>query len=349
MKKAIKIGNVQLKNNVILAPMAGVSNQSFRAIAKEFGTALVCSEMVSDQAINFRNEKTLEMTKVSKEEHPISMQLFGSEVESVIKAAKFLDAHSDCDIIDFNIGCPVSKIVNNGSGSALMKDLDKAYKIVKGIVDNVTKPVTVKFRSGWDFNSINAVEFALLMEKAGVDAITIHPRTKTQMYSGLSDWSIIKEVKEAVSIPVIGNGDIKSYSDAKRMLDETGCDAVMIGRAAFGNPWLLKEVVDGLAGVNAVSKVSRDDVYKYIIKHMNSLKQLKGEKIATREMRGHIAWYISGFPYNKRIKDIVNLIDDFSIMLKVLDEYFKIIQSDDDDKIKSEVLMLLDKYNYNSK
>ncbi len=345
MKKPIKIGNLQLKNNVILAPMAGVSNQSFRKIAKEFGVALVCSEMVSDQAINFRNEKTLEMTKVGKDEHPVSMQLFGSDIESVVKAAKFLDENSDCDIIDFNMGCPVTKIVNNGAGSALMKDPEKAYEIMLAIVNNVKKPVTVKFRSGWDFNSINAVEFAILMEKAGVDAITIHPRTKTQMYSGLSDWSIIKQVKEAISIPVIGNGDIKSYADAKNMMEQTGCDAVMIGRAAFGNPWLLKEVVDGLDGKETSTDVSTQEIYKYIIKHMKSLSELKGEMIATREMRGHIAWYISGLAYNKRIKDIINKIEDYSFMLEVLNEYFEILDSKDDDIIKLEVSKLLGKHN----
>ena len=345
MKKPIKIGSLQLKNNVILAPMAGVSNQSFRKIAKEFGVSLVCSEMVSDQAINFKNEKTLQMTKVSEDEHPISMQLFGSDIESVVNAAKFLDDHSDCDIIDFNMGCPVSKIVNNGAGSALMKDSQKAYELMRAIVDNVKKPVTVKFRSGWDFNSINAVEFAVLMEKAGVDAITVHPRTKTQMYTGLSDWSIIKKVKEAVSIPVIGNGDIKSFADAKRMMDETNCDAVMIGRAAFGNPWLLKEVVDGLDGKIDSIDVSTQEIYAYIIKHMESLRELKGELIATREMRGHIAWYISGLAYNKRIKDIINQIEDYNLMLVVLNEYFQILENSDDDIIKIEITKLLEKYN----
>lgn len=343
MKKAIKIGDIQLENNVILAPMAGVSNQSFRKIAKEFGVALVCNEMVSDQAINFRNKKTLNMLKINEEEHPISMQLFGSELDSVVKAAKYLDDYSNCDIIDFNMGCPVAKIVNNGSGSALMKDLDKAYKIVKGIVDNVSKPVTVKFRSGWDFSSINAVECAVLMEKAGVDAITIHPRTKTQMYSGLSDWEIIKKVKAAVNIPVIGNGDIKSFSDAKKMLEETGCDAIMIGRAAFGNPWLLKEVVDGLAGKNINFNVSNDEIYEYIKKHMFNLIELKGSVVATKEMRSHIAWYISGLPYNKRIKDLINFLGDYEIMLELLKEYFSILKLNNDD-IGDQVTKLVDKY-----
>lgn len=344
MKKPIKIGRVQLKNNVILAPMAGVSNQSFRQIAKEFGVALVCSEMVSDHAINYRNEKTLKMLEIDEKERPISMQLFGSEIESVVKAAKYLDKYSDCDIIDFNMGCPVSKIVNNNAGSALMKDVDKAYNLVKAIVDNVDKPVTVKFRAGWDLNNINAVDFAKAMEKTGIAAMTIHPRTKTQMYEGHSDWSIIKDVKEAVSIPVIGNGDIKSYADAKEMMEKTNCDAVMIGRAAFGNPWVLKEVVDGLENKEINNKVSNDEIYKYIIKHTESLKRLKGEKIATREMRSHIAWYITGLTYNKRIKDLINQTEDYKEMLTILKQYFKILDNKEEEQIKNEISNLLNKY-----
>lgn len=334
MIKSLKIGNVVLDNNVVLAPMAGVSNQSFREIAKEFNVGLVCAEMVSDQAINFRNEKTLKMTQVSANEHPISMQLFGSDKDSVIMAAKFLDTESNCDIIDFNMGCPAPKIVNNNSGSALMKDLDKAYEIVKGIVDNVSKPVTVKFRSGFDNNSINAVECAIMLEKAGVSAITIHPRTRTQMYNGKADYSIIKQVKESVSIPVIGNGDITSYEDAKRMLEETNCDGVMIGRAAFGNPWVLKEVVDGLSGKDHNVKIETDDIHKYIIKHFDSLIELKGEKIATREMRSHISWYISGLPLNKRMKDVINQLEDKDLMIQVINEYFEVLKEDEDDVVK---------------
>ncbi|NLC55034.1 MAG: tRNA dihydrouridine synthase DusB [Erysipelothrix sp.] len=349
MTKSIKIGNVQLNNQVILAPMAGVSNQSFRRIAKEFGVSLVCSEMVSDQAINFRNEKTLEMLKVSEDERPISMQLFGSDKESIIKAAIFLDKETDCDIIDFNFGCPVGKIVNNGAGSALMKDPNKAFEIMKAIVENVNKPVTAKFRSGWDLNNINAVDFAVLMEKAGADALTIHPRTKTQMYTGHSDWSLIKAVKDAVSIPVIGSGDIKSYADAKKMLEETGCDAVMIGRAAFGNPWLLKQVVDGLAGHVVEDNINNTEIYTYIIKHMESLKSLKGEKIASREMRGHIAWYISGLAYNRRIKDIINQVESYSLMLEVLKTYFDILNLNEDELIKPLVEKLFDMYIDNHK
>lgn len=344
MLKPIKIGNVLIENNVVLAPMAGVSNQSFREIAKDFNVGLVCTEMVSDQAIIYSNDKTIQMTHVSENEHPISMQLFGYKYDDVIKAAQFLDKETNCDIIDFNMGCPAPKIVKNNGGSALMKDLDYAYKLVKGIVDHVDKPVTVKFRSGYDFDSINAVECAILMEKAGVSAITIHPRTRSQMYTGSADYSIIKDVKEAVSIPVIGNGDIRSYKDAKRMIEETNCDGVMIGRAAFGNPWVLKEVVDGLSGKDVSDKVSPDEIHKYIKKHFESLIKLKGEKIAHREMRSHVSWYISGLPLNKRLKDIINMMDSSKEMLNLLGEYFSVLNKDEDDNLEN-LDLLIKRYN----
>ena len=343
MIKPLQIGSVRTDNNIVLAPMAGVSNQSFREICKEFKVGLVCAEMVSDQAINFRNEKTLQMTKVSENEHPISMQLFGHDYDSVIKAAIFLDQESDCDIIDFNMGCPAPKIVNNNSGSALMRNLDYAYKLVKGIVDNVEKPVTVKFRSGYDNDSINAVECAKMMEKAGVDAITIHPRTRTQMYEGHSDWSLIKDVKDAVSIPVIGKGDIKSYDEARRMFEETVCDGVMIVRAAFGNPWVLKEIVDGFSGKDITTSIPYQERLDYILKHFEKLVRLKGDRIATREMRSHISWYINGLPFNKRIKDVINVSDDKEVMKTLIKEYFTLITNDEEVAI-DDIKELLLKY-----
>ena len=344
MRKKLKIGNVQLDNNVIMAPMAGVSNESFRKIAKEFNVGLVCAEMLSDKAINFKNEKTIKMTKVSESEHPLSMQIFGSDIDSIVEAAKYLDKETDCDIIDFNMGCPVNKIVKNNAGSALMKDPQKAYKILKAIKESVDKPVTVKIRAGWDFDSINAVEVAKLMEKAGVDAITVHPRTKTQMYTGHSDWSIIKDVKESVNIPVIGNGDIKSFEDAKQMIEETNCDAIMIGRAAFGNPWLLKEVIYGLENKKFDKEVSKNEIYKYIIKHSESLKKSKGKKIANREMRSHIAWYISGLAYNKRIKDLINNQDSYDDVLTIVKKYFEILKISEKEEIKIKIDELVSNY-----
>ena len=338
MHAKLKIGNVVLDNNVILAPMAGVSNQAFREIAKDFNVGLVCAEMISDQALNFKNEKTLAMTKVSKDEHPISMQLFGSDVESLRKAAIFLDQESDCYIIDFNMGCPAPKIVNNGAGSALMKDLDLAYEIVSAMVESVNKPVTVKFRAGYDLTSINAVECAIRMEAAGAAALTVHGRTRSQMYSGQCDLDIIKAVKAAVSIPVIGNGDIRSYADAKIMLDETNCDGIMIGRAAFGNPWVLKEVVDGLAGKDHKQVRSFDQIYYYIKKQYAALIDLKGEAIATKEIRSHVSWYLAGLPLNKRVKEVINKQDDKTILLDLLEKYFSIITKEDYDLVSIENL-----------
>ncbi len=328
MLKKLLIRDVLLENNVILAPMAGVSNKSFRELMKAFEVGMVCGEMVSDHAINFRNERTLEMCEVSENEHPMSLQVFGSDIESVTKAAMYLDKHTNCDIIDFNMGCPAAKIVNNNSGSALMKDLDHAYNIVKSIVENVDKPVTVKFRSGYDANNINAVECAILMEKAGASALIIHPRTRSQMYTGKADYNIIKAVKAAVRIPVIGNGDIKSLDDAKRMLSETNCDGIMIGRAAMGNPWLIKEIIVGLDNKDNDESISLSERYHYIKKHFNSLIDLKGEYIATREMRTHIAAYISGLLKSKRIKDVINQLNTKEDMLELLDRYFTLIDSE---------------------
>ena len=273
-----KIGNIEIKNQVVMAPMAGITNMAFRKIIKDFGAGLVYSEMVSDKALCYGNTKTIDMLQVDDGEHPVSIQLFGGEVETMVKAAKFIDQHSNCDIIDINMGCPVNKVLKADAGSKLLLYPDKIYEIVKGIVDNVSKPVTVKIRSGFDSKHINAVEVAKLIEKAGASAIAIHGRTRSQMYEGKADWKIIADVKAAVKIPVIGNGDVRSVEDAKRMLEETGVDAVMIGRAALGNPWLIKQVVQSLETGVIIEEPTYQEKIAQCLSHA---KKIKGNR--TRE------------------------------------------------------------------
>lgn len=323
-----KIGDFTFKNNVVMGPMAGVSNIAFRSIAKEFGAGLIYSEMVSDKAMTFRNEKTMKMLRVTDEERPLSMQIFGNELESMIEGAKILDKESDCDIIDINFGCPVTKIVKSGSGSRLMQTPQKIYEIVKAIVENVEKPVTVKIRTGWTHQSINDVEVAKLCEKAGAKAIAIHGRTRSQLYSGKADWSRIKAVKEAVSIPVIGNGDIYTPEDAKRMIEETGCDAVMIARGALGNPWLIKQVVDYLGTGEYQKEITVDDKIDFIIDHMNRLIELKGLKLAILEMRSHAAWYIKGLKGSTKIKQKISQISTKEALVALLEEYREYLKED---------------------
>ena len=317
-----KIGDVEIKNNVVLAPMAGICNHAFRTIIKEMGSGLIVCEMVSDKAISYGNLKTLDMLYMTEDERPISQQIFGSDKTSFVKAAKYIYDNMHPDIIDINMGCPVPKVaLKSLAGSALLKDPDKVYEIVKAVVESVPIPVTVKIRSGWDSNSINAVKIAKIVEKAGAKAITVHPRTRAQGYSGRSDWNIIKEVKESVSIPVIGNGDIKTCYDAKKMLELTKCDAVMIGRGVLGNPWLIKECVQYLNDGTLPKKVSLEQKVKMIKKHLNLLIDLKGEKVALLEIRSHIAWYFKGVKNSsklrnkimqtKNIKEINNLLDQF--------------------------------------
>lgn len=304
-----KIGNVEIKNRVVLAPMAGICNSAYRTIIKEMGCGLIEAEMVSDKAITYGNEKTINMLYMTDFERPISQQIFGSDVESFVTSAKYIYEHMKPDIIDINMGCPVPKVALRAqAGSALLKDTAKIYDIVSAVVKAVPIPVTVKIRSGWDSASINAVEVAKIIEKAGASAITIHPRTRSQGYSGNADWSIIKAVKENVQIPVIGNGDINSCYDAKRMIDETGCDAVMIGRGALGNPWLIKECVEYLENGKEPEIVSIEEKIAMIKKQLNYLLKIKVEKVAVMEMRSHASWYLKGIPNGSKIRSKLNQV-----------------------------------------
>ena len=297
------IGNVEIKNQVVLAPMAGICNSAFRRIAKEMGAGLIYAEMVSDKALLYKSKKTEDMLYMKDEERPISQQIFGSDKESFVEAAKIVCEKMHPDIIDINMGCPVPKVaVSAQAGAALLKNPDKVYEIVKSVVEAVSIPVTVKIRSGWDKNSINAIEIAKVCERAGASAICVHPRTRSQRYEGLSDLNIIKEVKESISIPVIGNGDIRSVDDAKRMIELTNCDAVMIGRGVLGNPWLIRDIVNYLEDGALPKVISKDEKIDMCIKHMNYLLSFKDEKTAVLEMRSHIAWYLKGLDGVNEVK-----------------------------------------------
>ena len=321
-----KIGNVKIDNQVVLAPMAGICDSAFRRIAKSMGCGLLSSEMVSDKALMYNNWKTQSMLYMTDAERPISQQIFGSGAESFKIAAAYIEENMKPDIIDINMGCPVTKVaVKAQAGSALLKDPDKIRDIVSAVVDTVDLPVTAKIRSGWNNKCINAVEIAKIVEDCGASAITVHPRTREERYGIKANWSIIKEVKENVSIPVIGNGDIFTCYDAKRMIDETGCDAIMIGRGVLGNPWLIKQCIDYLDDGIEPERVTLEERIEMIKRHAELLSDIRPEKVAMHKMRTHAAYYLKGRYRSAEIKPRLFKMNTKEELFDLLDEYVDLV------------------------
>lgn len=317
MIKPIKIGNVEIKNNVFLAPMAGVTDMPFRKLCKEFGAGLIYTEMTSSKAIEYKSEKTANIYKTFEDEHPIAIQIFGSDPDIMANTAEKLSEFAD--LIDINMGCPAPKIVKNGEGSALMKDLDLAGRIIEKTVKASKVPITVKMRKGWDEKSINAPKLAKIAENCGAVMVTVHGRTREQMYSGEADLEIIKQVKESVKIPVIGNGDIRDFESAKRMFNETGCDGIMVARGAQGNPWVFREIIEG-----TTNKPTLEEKINLVIRHLELEVEHKGEYTGIREMRKHIANYLKGIPNSSQIKEEINHLESLEEVRAVLNNILKI-------------------------
>ena len=321
-----KIGNVEIKNQVVLAPMAGICDSAYRRIIKSMGCGLIETEMVSDKAIMYENTRTQEMLYMTDYERPISQQIFGAEVKSFKIAAEYICKNMKPDIIDINMGCPVPKVaVRSQAGSALLKDPPKIGEIVEAVVESADVPVTAKIRSGWDSNSINAIEVAGIIEDAGASAITVHPRTREQRYGESADWSMIKKVKETLSIPVIGNGDIWSCYDAQRMIDETGCDAIMIGRGVLGNPWLIKQCIDYLDEGIEPQEITLDEKIEMIKRHAELLSQIRPEKVAMHKMRTHTAYYLKGQWRSAEIKPRIFKMNTKEELFDLLAEYVEMV------------------------
>lgn len=319
-----KVKNLKIKNKIVFAPMAGISNMSYRHIIKKMGAGLIYSEMISNMGIIYNSKKTLDLLKINDFERPISIQIFGSDKLSFVEAAKYVEENIKPDIIDINMGCPVPKIaLKSQAGASLLKNPNKIFEIVSEVVKNTSTPISVKIRSGWDEENINALEVAKQIERAGASLICVHPRTRSQGYSGLSNWDIIKKIKESVAIPVIGNGDIKTIEDAKRMIDETKCDAIMIGRASLGNPWFIKECIEYIENNKIIDKPTYEERLNMIITHFNLLKNNVSLKQALLEIRTHALWYIKYLPNNKYYKNYFNQIKSEEELLEIINAYKK--------------------------
>ena len=317
----MKIGNLEFSVPVFLAPMAGVTDTPYRILAREMGCELVYSEMVSDKGINYRNAHTLEMLHTEPAERPIAMQLFGAEPQSVVRAAQYVESLGCADILDFNMGCPAPKVVKNHEGSALMRDPQRAFAILKALRQAVSLPVTVKMRLGWDDDSINVLELARLAEQAGMDAIAVHGRTREQFYRGQADWETIAAVKQAVSIPVIANGDVRTCADLARIFAVTGCDGVMIGRAAQGNPWIFRRFREFLQTGVELPEPSLAERGEIILRHLDMLLQFKGDYIGPREMRKHATWYTKGLPHGAELRNLFNQAETREDFVRIIDKF----------------------------
>ncbi|HBF9879008.1 TPA: tRNA dihydrouridine synthase DusB [Clostridioides difficile] len=318
----MKIGNLELKNKVFLSPMAGVTDLPFRLICKEQGCGLLYTEMINGKALCYDDENTKKMLKIEEEEHPVAVQIFGSEPEFMGRATEIMNDYSN-EILDINMGCPAPKVVKNGDGSALMKNPKLAEEVLRAVVKNSKKPVTLKIRKGWDDNSVNAVEIAKIAEDCGISALAIHRRTREQFYTGKADWDIIAEIKKNLSIPVIGNGDVFTIEDSINMLDKTGCDAIMIGRGAQGNPWIFKRINHYMNTGEILPEPTLNEKISTAIKHLKLAVEEHGEYVAVREMRKHIAWYLKGLRNSAKLRDEINKIEDYQEVVSKLEYYME--------------------------